>query len=182
VENVDIEALIKRVEMDLETAQAGLRAAQGRVDELLTVREGLRLAAERYPDAVAANTSEPEPDEMATGDQEPDGTSVSALAGSAVSDSFATGSLDGRGINGTGSMLHLRQADACMVVLRTAGRPLTTREVFNRMQQAGRPEEHEQVRSSLTYLKRVKRIRRVGHEWEISDAPAMLAAGATTAQ
>jgi len=45
---VDTETIIGQVDIDLEAAEAQLRAAQDRVQELRTIREGLRLAAQRY--------------------------------------------------------------------------------------------------------------------------------------
>jgi hypothetical protein len=45
---VDVNEIMRRVDEDLAAAEAQLRAAQGRVDELATVRDGLRLAVQRY--------------------------------------------------------------------------------------------------------------------------------------
>jgi hypothetical protein len=45
---VDTETIIRQVGIDLEAAEAQLGAAQDRVQELRTIREGLRLAAQRY--------------------------------------------------------------------------------------------------------------------------------------
>jgi len=167
---VDIEAIMRRVEADLETAQASLRAAQGRVNELLTVREGLRLAVERYSDELTASGPTSLTESPASEEQERTETLTLVPAVTGVGTPGAAPSINPSTSNGAGSALPFRQADACMILLEQAGRPLTTREVFERMQKAGRPENHEQVRSALTYLKRVRRIRRVGHEWEINAA------------
>ncbi len=45
---LDTDKIIRQVDLDLEAAESQLRAAQDRVQELRTIRDGLRLAAQRY--------------------------------------------------------------------------------------------------------------------------------------
>src|ERR1700746_3509514 len=47
-ETVDVEEVIRRVSADLEVAEAQLRAAEGRVNELRAIRDGLQYALQRY--------------------------------------------------------------------------------------------------------------------------------------
>lgn len=58
---MDVDELIKRASADLEEAEAQLRAAEGRVAELRTIRDGLRFAVQRYGDTKAAPVAAPEP-------------------------------------------------------------------------------------------------------------------------
>jgi hypothetical protein len=49
-EPVTVVEALRRVEIDLAEARAQLRAAQGRVGEILAMQEGLRLASFKYAD------------------------------------------------------------------------------------------------------------------------------------
>jgi hypothetical protein len=141
-----MERIIKRVDADLASAEAVLRAAQGRVveaqsrvDQLLRVREGLSFAVEHYgapPSTVDASPSVP----------------VGKDAGT-----------------DTHPWLRLSQMDACLAALADFGRPASTSEIHKKLVQAGRPEKPEQVRNAVGYLfRRAKRINRVGRGlWEL---------------
>jgi hypothetical protein len=134
--NVDVESILKKVEEDLQAAEAQLRAAQGRVDELRNVRDGLRLAVERYGQPA-----------LFPGDHGRDAVRT-------IIDEWVA----------------MSQSEATLAALRDIGRPATTREVYERMAGAGRPENHEQVRSALNYLKRREVARRIDRGlWE--EAP-----------
>jgi hypothetical protein len=152
---------MRRVEEDLEVAEAELRAAEGRVQELRTVREGLRIAQERYSDKITG----------------PSAAVPLKASGDAAQPAPVSVKLNG---DTDVRIAGFRLVDATMHVLRTVNRPLTTREVYDRMQHAGRHENYEQVRNSLNYLKRVERVKRAGQNWELSGAPAVSTAGAPT--
>lgn len=156
--NVEVEEIIRRADADLEEAEAQLRAAMGRVNELRTIRDGLRYALQRY------------------------GT----LRGTAVSESVAEAQAIGPGDQAIGH-LEGSQTDQVFETLAAFGRPAKTQEVFEKLQAAGAGYTFEQVRNALGYLVRKKKIKRVGRAlWEPSEstpptdfAPATEAAGAS---
>lgn len=54
----------------------------------------------------------------------------------------------------------LTNMDAAVAALAEIGRPASTREVYEKLRSAGRPEDFEQVRAAFGYLKRKKKIER----------------------
>jgi hypothetical protein len=136
---VDVEAIMRRVDEDLAEAQAHLRAAQGRVDELTTLRDGFRMAVQRYAPAAAKAVS------------------ISDVAGP-VTDSVRVE---------VRPRVNLGQA--VEKTLEEFGRPASTREVYEQVGRMGRAETYEQVRSSLHYLEsRQHRVAKAGRGlWEL---------------
>jgi hypothetical protein len=157
---VEVEAVIQRVEEDLAVAEAAYRAAEGRVRELRAVRDGLMIALERYSDKPSTSVVSVDTD-----------ATVVAIADSRQPAPVSVFNGDGDNDSDDG-IRSMRLKDATIRVLKRTHRPVTTREVYDRMHQAGRPENHEQVRSSLNYLKRVDRVKRTGQHWELNESPS----------
>jgi hypothetical protein len=143
VMNVDVAQVMERVEDDLAKAEAELAAAQGRVTELRSVRDGFKLAIERYA-ATSLPAAKPEPRRIRPEDAE----ALRAIRNEAA---HAENS----------RISALRQMDAALWALQTIGRPASTREIYEFLAQAGRNDDYEQVRSATTYLRRRELIRRV---------------------
>jgi len=53
---MDPEQMLTRATVELEAAEAELRVAQQRVEELRTIQQGIQLAIQRYGHAVALPT------------------------------------------------------------------------------------------------------------------------------
>jgi hypothetical protein len=129
---MDVDEMMRRASKDLEEAEAQLAAAEGRVAELKTIRDGLRFALQRYGQTQAAEAVKPKAEEP---------TLRPARAG--------------KPLDGT-------IGDMVLAVLGDAGRPLATVEVREMINASGRRLNREQVRSALHYLVRKDRISRVG--------------------
>lgn len=138
---VDVESIMQRVEEDLAEAQAQLRAAQGRVDELVILRDGFSMAVQRYAPRNAAAVTAEILDELA-----------SPVANVSVRPRISLG-------------------QAVQKALEDLGRPASTREVFDQVKRLGRSENYEQVRASLHYLhSRQHRVGKAGRGlWELPE-------------
>jgi hypothetical protein len=154
---MEVDELIRRATADLEEAEAQLRAAEGRVMELRTIRDGLRFAVQRYGNMPVL------------------GTAPTTSESSADSARLRDGETE------------ISQTDRVFNTLEGIGRPAKSHEVHAKVQAAGYDYSFEQVRSALGYLLRKKRIKRVGKAlWEVpaawpsppSFAPAVETAGA----
>lgn len=142
---MDVRAALARAIAELAGAEAELRSAQERVDQLRTIRDGLELAVERYvsdQDGVAAREIErairPSCAATAAGASE-NGSTASPLAQSE-----------------SGSPMEISY-DA----LETLSGPASTDEVHSKAVESGHPLNREQVRNALTYLRKIGRIERV---------------------
>lgn len=131
---MDLAEVIQSAEKDLAAAEAALRVAEGRVQELRNVINGLRYAAKTYGaterGATAALTVTPStpPAEVGLGDQ----------------------------------LAELSRIDATEKVLVELGKPARTEEIQRRLADSGRDDTFEQARNSLHYLTRLKRVDRIG--------------------
>ncbi len=152
---MDVEAIVRRVDEDLATAEAQLRAALGRVEEaqkrvseLTQLRDGFVRTIERYGEVTPTGEAEASaPAESPGGEPVPH------------------------------PWLALGQTDAVLAALAEIGRPATTTEIYDRLVKAGRTEGPEQVRSAVGYLhRRAKKVDRMARGlWELpggSDSPA----------
>ncbi len=157
--SVELQDLIDRATADLTEAEAALAAAEGRVAELQTIRDGLKYALQRYGQAEVAEAGKPKADRG------------EAPAAAVVS---------------TEKPLTGSYGDMALAVLREAGRPLSTAEVREAINARGQNLNREQVRGAVHYLVRRDRISRVGPGlWILPDAsksatsfgPASSAAG-----
>jgi hypothetical protein len=128
---MDVEILLPKVDADLEAAETQLRAAQGRVDELRRLKESLLYAIRTYGMGQAATQVQPRARVESTD----------------------------AGTTGTASQWStLRNMDAAEMALREMGRPADTNEIRRFLEGVGRVLDHQQVKSSLNYLKNRKRV------------------------
>jgi multidrug resistance efflux pump len=144
---VDVESIVSRLDEDLATAEAQLRAALGRVEEaqarvreLQQLRDGFVGTVERYGKAIVAGEAPP--------------SSETEVAEDAT---------------GPHPWSALSQADAVLAALAEIGRPAATAEVYEKLAKAGRSEDTEKVRGTLGYLyRRAKKVDRMGRGlWEL---------------
>ena len=154
---MDVEAIIERADEDIAAAEAQVRAEVGRLEEanqrlreaeerlgeLRQLKQGFLQAIERYgSQASPLNTPDPE---LAQSTQ--NGTAPHPLLAST-------------------------QVDAVLAALKEIGRPASTAEIYEKLKEAGRPEDAEQVRSTVGYLnRRANRLRRVSRGlWELPSS------------
>jgi hypothetical protein len=160
---VDVEAIIQRADEDIADAEAQVRAeigrlqeaqqrvtdAEKRLEELRQLKQGFLQTIERYGKLpTSADTPEHQPVESPGSEQVPH------------------------------PWLGLTQADAVLAAMAEIGRPATTGEIHDKLKKSGRPEDAEQIRSTVGYLyRRTHRIMRVSRGlWEL-PASANGAAG-----
>ena len=131
---MNVDEMMRRASKDLEEAEAQLAAAEGRVAELKTIRDGLRFAVQRYGQ----------------------GQAVEAAEAKMVDPVIRVRPVAPKPSGGTslGGMV--------LKVLGDAGRPLSTSEVRESVNALGQQMNKEQARSALHYLLRKERIGRVG--------------------
>jgi hypothetical protein len=128
---MDLDQMIKMAAAELEEAEAQFHAAQERVKQLETIRDGLSYAKERYGRQLV----EPRPGPGVDGDG--DGGGDGRIGAS-------------RGSKSVG--------DLVLDTLAAFGRPASTQEIFDRLTAEGHPlRDKEQVRSAAGYLSRRKK-------------------------
>ncbi len=169
---MDVQAIARRVDEDLVTAEERLRAAQDKVaeaqqhvDELRALRDNFTLAVERYGDTVSSAAAETRRDARSgKGHQAPRARRerVTRAPRRASAESAP-------GPDGEQSL-----ADACLAALVSFGRAATTNEIREKLADSGRPVPVERIRSSLGYLeRRAQKIKRVGRAlWEPQGSAA----------
>jgi hypothetical protein len=150
---VDLDEMLKLASSDLERAESDFRAAQERVqaaqrhmDELRAMRDGALRLVERY----GQNASTIQITDIGAGY---DTLTVKRDKADAGSEGM--------------------QTDRVMDVLGD-GRSAHTKVVYEKVNATGPPLSYDQVRSALGYLKRKKKILRVGPAtWRLPQAPAV---------
>jgi hypothetical protein len=145
---VDFEEMFTRATAELDVAETKLQAAQQRVEELRTIRDGMRLAMERYGPA------KPSP----PGQDEPEGTK-GASTGTKVTAGTKRRTVRRRQTGRPAP--EVSQTDLCIVTLTEFGRPTSTTEIRDRLLENGHSYNPEQIRSALAYLLRQNRVERV---------------------
>jgi hypothetical protein len=187
VNTVNLEETADLAAKDLAAAEAQLAAVTGRVEELRAIHAGLQLALQRYgqeerrkaaqaADEVAVARAERAytveertrvraAEEAAAAERrryEQQVMTVEAKKRSAAADIALVEVTDTRAVGATARVL---------AVLRKADRPLYTGEVRELVNASGPPFKMDQVRSTLHYLNRKARIRRLSPGlWDLPGA------------
>jgi hypothetical protein len=152
---MDLEEALQRASVELEEAEAQLRATEARVKELQTIRDGLRFALARYGKRLVHDS-----DQIVGREQE-------MVAGKPGQDAEME-SPRVQGVPLASQVEGSSQADRTFGALRELGGKAATHEVRGKLVAAGYSYSQEQVRSALTYLMRMDRIKRIAPGmWEI---------------
>ena len=167
---MQLDEALERAVSELEDAQAMLRAAQGRVRELETIRDGLQFAVARYDKQPHRDREQMGPaDETDQITVDGGAGPVSAPPGDPeVADTVPS---DPRGADTVpsapdilGQAPHAEppsQSALTLAALKALGGEAATHQVRGRLVAAGYTYDQEQVRNALTYLTRRNRVRRV---------------------
>ena len=141
---MDVRTALARAVAELEGAEAELRSAQERVNQLRTIRDGLELAVERYVsdlDGVAGRETERVVPSSDTGG--------------------AAGTPEHRTVSQAAQSEPESHTEISYDALKSLSGPQSTDEVHGRVVEHGHPLNREQVRNALTYLRKTGRIIRV---------------------
>jgi hypothetical protein len=142
---MDPEEMLSRATAELESAETELRAAQQRVEELRTIKQGIQLAMQRYGHAVTLPTPSLGND-----------ASVPGSGGGGVLYDSSTASRLHETTNHAKSVV--TQSDLLVETLKESGRPTTSMEIRQRLRQRGHELTAEQTRGGLAYLLRKERV------------------------
>jgi hypothetical protein len=181
---MDLEEMLARATAELEAAEAEYRAAQQRLDDLRTMREGMRLAMERYGPATPENANS-----GAAAGQPVNGTAQGSepTAGANVKQTAhgqAHGVLAAPKRTAASTRRPKRrtarrqkpaanQTDICIAALAEFGRAASNAEIRERLSEQGHNFDAEQVRSAFSYLMRRERVVRVQPGvWALAPGPA----------
>jgi hypothetical protein len=176
---VDLEKMVAQATTDLEAAEAQLHAAQQRVEELRTIRDGLRLGMERYGSAELGSA-----DVHGTATYGVTGASSTVTAGSTrVTVTSARRRRPAkRRPAARRPNPEVSQTELCITALKDFAKPASTTEIRERLNEGGHQYDAEQIRSALAYLLRRERVVRLGSGvpgvWTLPPAPNGSAASA----
>ncbi len=144
---MDPEQMLTRATVELEAAEAELRVAQQRVEELRTIQQGIQLAIQRYGHAVALPTP--------TLEDTAHVPSPGGDSGEAVYDPSTSSRVPETMIHVKSDVTH---SDLCIATLREFGRPARSTEIRERLRQRGKEFDADQTRGTMAYLLRKKRV------------------------
>lgn len=150
---MDIRSTYARAVADLEKTEARLQEVQARVNELRAIRDGLKLALERYEKPL-----------------EDQGAAVEHLS---VERAQADGTAPRRSTSRTPAKRKrrakgktVRQTDLALAALKELGEPASTHAVLNSVNATGatgptgQPFTYDQIRGALTWLLRQDKVER----------------------
>jgi hypothetical protein len=123
--DVDLEAVLARIQADRAEAEAQVRAAQDRLHDLVSKEAGVQVTINAIREYGESPPITPQAEQVPA--QEP-------------------------------RWAVLNNMDAAVAALTEIGHPASTREIYEELRVAGRPEGFEQVRAALGYLKRKGKI------------------------
>jgi len=154
---VDLDEMISRATAEIDEAEAQLRAAQARLGELVTIRDRLLRAEQRYAPGGTSPAMSAPPVAAA-----PAGTALPASLADASALVLVPGQ-DGGGAQeqeDTEAAQEIPQTDLCITALGEFTRPATALQIRDKLAEAGYELTRDQVRSALGYLLRKKRVAR----------------------
>jgi hypothetical protein len=150
---VDLDDMISRAKAEIAEAETQLRAAQAHLGELVTIRDRLREAEQRYavaPSASARTTDGPAQPIAALPD----------LPAAGLSDAAQHDPAAERHDAGDDLRQDIPQTALIEDALTNFSRPATPLQIRDRLAEDGHDLTREQVRSALGYLLRKKRVAR----------------------
>ena len=167
---MDPEQMLSRATAELEAAEAELRAAQQRVEELRTIQQGIQLAIQRYGHAVTLPTP-------TQGDTAPVPSSGGDGGQAAIYAPSSSSPVPSTIIHSTVVVTH---SDLCMETLKEFGRPTSSTEIRERLRQRGHEFNAEQTRGTMAYLHRKQRVTRTAPGvWVLREHAAAAPNGAS---
>lgn len=137
----DLEALLARIQADRAEAETQLKAAQKRLDELISKEQGVQTAVQALREYGQGSeiVQQEEAEEVALPQE----------AAAAVPEPAFVQEPNWAALN---------KMDAAAAALTAIGHTATTRQVQEKLQSVGRTADFEQTRSALGYLKRKGRL------------------------
>lgn len=157
---MDLDQMLEQSTAELESAEAELQAVQARVDELRTMREGIRLARDRFGQSQTGRHDQ--------------------AADSATRSRTKSAARRPRRRSTKRQQPQTSQTELCLQILADLGRPVTSNEVRQLLADQGQIFDAAQIRATFSYLLTKDKVVRIApgtwalppSETDTSDDPS----------